>query len=230
MIPLKAVSTSHKEQVQGIGYLLFQLLVLPSLLVLLNRYLPSPMDAVQMNFCFYCINFLAVILILRKFLGSSLKGLGKGFWPIAESAVLGLVGYEICNLLLARVIISLHPDFANVNDAQVAALLQGNRWLMTVGTVLLAPLAEECLFRGLIFRRLYSISHPGAYILSVLLFGAIHVMGYWGQASHLTLVLCFVQYIPAGIWLAWAYRRGGNIFASVLMHSCINAIGIYLMR
>ena len=58
----------------------------------------------------------------------------------------------------------------------------------------------------------------------------IHVMGYIGQFDWLTLVLCFLQYIPAGLWLAWAYEKSDSIFAPMLIHTAINAIGIYAMR
>ena len=230
MIHLKAISLSQREQLQGMGYLLFQFLVLPYVLSYLNTLLPHALSEVQLNFLFYCINFLAVILIFRRFLGSSLKGLKRGFGTALEFAVLGLCGYFLCNFLLSFLIRKLFPAFSNVNDSTVLAMYRSAPFLMTVGTVVLVPLTEECLFRVLIFRRLYGASRPAAYLLSICLFGFIHIMGYWGEVPPLTLVLCFIQYIPAGVFLAWAYQKGGNIFSSVLMHACINALGIYLLR
>ena len=36
--------------------------------------------------------------------------------------------------------------------------------------------------------------------------------------------------LPAGFALAWAYRRSGSIFASILIHMSVNQIGMLLMR
>jgi membrane protease YdiL (CAAX protease family) len=56
------------------------------------------------------------------------------------------------------------------------------------------------------------------------------VLGYIGSADLLTLALCFLQYIPAGLCLAWAYDASGSIFAPVLIHTVINALGILSLR
>ena len=45
-----------------------------------------------------------------------------------------------------------------------------------------------------------------------------------------TLVLCFIQYLPAGLCLAWTYTKADNIIAPVLVHGIINAIAIGLVR
>jgi len=45
-----------------------------------------------------------------------------------------------------------------------------------------------------------------------------------------TIILCFLQYLPAGFALAWCYRRSGSIFASILVHMTVNQMGMLLMR
>ena len=64
------------------------------------------------------------------------------------------------------------------------------------------------------------------YILSALVFCAIHVISYIGSADPLTLVLCFVQYLPASLCLAWAYTEADNIFAPILIHIAVNTMSI----
>ena len=124
----------------------------------------------------------------------------------------------------------LAPDFSNANDAAISAMLGSSRFLMTVGTVVLVPLAEECLFRGLIFRTLYSSSRWAAYIVSILVFAAVHIAGFITQYSPLELLLSFLQYLPAGLCLAWAYTKADTIFAPILMHTIINAVAIIALR
>ena len=50
--------------------------------------------------------------------------------------------------------------------------------------------------------------------------------GAWGQTELLSLAILALEYIPAGIALAWAYEKADTIFAPVLMHSLINALSI----
>jgi membrane protease YdiL (CAAX protease family) len=77
---------------------------------------------------------------------------------------------------------------------------------------------------------LYPKSHSAAYLLSTAIFSAIHILGFVGIYSSLDLILAFVQYIPAGLILAWVYRRSGSIFAPILMHAMINAVGMFAHR
>jgi membrane protease YdiL (CAAX protease family) len=39
-----------------------------------------------------------------------------------------------------------------------------------------------------------------------------------------------VQYLPAGLALAWAYEKADTIWAPILMHMTINQISITFMR
>jgi membrane protease YdiL (CAAX protease family) len=99
---------------------------------------------------------------------------------------------------------------------------------MVIGTVVLVPIVEETLYRGLIFGLLPK--RILRYAVSVGAFCAIHVMGYIGYYEPLHLLLCFMQYIPAGLVLAYAYERSGSIFAPILIHMAINGIAMLFMR
>ena len=67
-------------------------------------------------------------------------------------------------------------------------------------------------------------------MISAAVFAAVHVVGYLGSAQELTLVLAFIQYLPAGLVLGWAYEKSGTIFAPMMIHTVINAMGIWAMR
>ena len=55
-------------------------------------------------------------------------------------------------------------------------------------------------------------------------------MNYVGVYSLPHLLLAYAQYIPAGLMLAWAYRKSGSIFAPMLIHATINAISLFSLR
>ena len=210
----------------GLFWLLFQLFLLPSLLVMANAALHYPLGSAWINFIYFCINFVAVLIIFRKFLGRSVTHLGGNFFRCIKGAFLGFCVYYVTTLAVNNSIFALYPGFANVNDSNVASLIGMDYVPMIIGTMFLVPVTEEVLYRGLIFQSLYSSNHTLGYILSALVFCAIHVISYIGAADPLTLVLCFIQYLPASLCLAWAYTEADNIFTPILIHIAVNTMSI----
>lgn len=223
-------SLTRKEQILGWIWLVFQLCFLPTLLAAGNGWLGNPLTNATVNFLYFVLNFLGVVLIFHQFLGKNVISLGKRFFPCIQGAFLGFFVYYGSTTLLNQVIYSLFPGFSNVNDANVASMAQLHYLTMVIGTVFLVPVAEEVLHRGLVFGTLYRKHRGLGYALSACLFCAVHVVGYVGKTDALTLCLCFVQYIPASLCLSWAYVQGDNIVTPILMHMVINAMGIYAVR
>ena len=221
---------SSQETMGGFCYLAFQMLFLPSLLSWGNAQLPTPLSDAELNFLFYLINFIAVLIIFHDFLSKALTQVFQHPILFIEGVILGTVAYYALFWLTDKAVSLLVPGFSNYNDASVLEMVYSNRLLMLVGLLVLVPLAEECLFRGLIFRNLYGKSKWAAYIVSILAFAVIHILGYIGQYSPLELILAFLQYLPAGLCLAWAYIRSGTIFAPIVIHSIVNYISIYGIR
>jgi membrane protease YdiL (CAAX protease family) len=87
-----------------------------------------------------------------------------------------------------------------------------------------APVAEELLFRGVLFRSIRDsmtrrLPRAGVFLaalLSGVFFGAIHVGG--GQDDFLPVLMAL------GILLALAYHFSGSIYVPILIHSINNAI------
>ena len=96
--------------------------------------------------------------------------------------------------------------------------------------MILVPPAEECLYRGLIFRKLYGKNHAVAYLVSILAFACIHILGYIGTYSPLELAIAVLQYLPAGLCLAWSYTKADTVFAPILIHAAINYVTIHGLR
>ena len=217
---------SGQETIAGFCYLAFQLLLLPSALYWVNDQMAVPVAESELNFLYYMINFLAVLLIFHDFLARSLSQLFHHPIDALQAMILGFVAYYVCFYTIDWLVSVLVPGYTNYNDESIAALSRGNYFLTFIGTVVLVPIAEECFFRGLIFRNLYKKSHWAAYCISIVAFASIHILGYIGQYSVTELVIAVIQYIPAGIWLAWSYIKGDSIFVPILIHAAVNYITI----
>ena len=221
--------TKH-EQLRGGIYLLLSMFLLPTLFPYCVSLLLPDIDGAALNFLYFTTNFLCVIGILWKFLRASLEQLGQRPVRLFVSVLLGLMSYFALNYFVSGLIFQLRPDFFNVNDSSITDLARQNYTLMTAGAVLLVPLVEECLYRGVVFSIFSGKSTALAYAVSTLLFSMVHVLSYIGRYDAVTLLLCALQYIPAGICLSWTYRKADNIFAPILVHAMINAIGIFSVR
>jgi len=211
-------------------YFLIQLFLLPSILVIGNQLFDEPLSVAELNFVMFALNFLVVTVLFHRYLLESARLSLAAPMGCLRAAFLGLMLYYLGNLIVGRLIFAIDPDFANVNDANISAMTQEQYTLMAIGTVLLVPPVEEVFYRGLVFRGLHGKSRIAAYAVSTLVFSAVHILGYIGTSDWSTLVLCFLQYVPASIALAWAYERSDSIWAPILMHMTVNQIGILAMR
>lgn len=89
--------------------------------------------------------------------------------------------------------------------------------LMTFG-VLVAPLVEETVFRGVLYpviaRR---IGIAGSVIVTGLLFGAVHALQLWGGWGQIALI------VIVGILLTWVRANRRTVWASYLLHLSYNS-------
>ena len=225
-----SVSLTKVESVFGWIYLPFQLLLLPVILTFINMMLGYPLTSAGINFVFFCVNFILVTVFFSRFLWRSAKVVFAKPLLFFRAALIGFAAYWLLSIGVGYLISVLHPEYLNLNDGAISNMAQSSFLLISFGTVILAPVVEEILYRGLLFGTLYNYSRVAAYVISSFVFSAIHIIGYVGFYDPLSLLLSFLQYLPAGLCLGWAYAKSDSIWAPILMHILINLIGISAMR
>jgi membrane protease YdiL (CAAX protease family) len=92
-----------------------------------------------------------------------------------------------------------------------------SRVIMGLVTIGLAPIAEEVLFRGILFPAVKRRYPRGALWMISFLFGLIH----FNLATFLPL---FVM----GVMLARLYETTGNLLAPITLHCLFNAVNFLL--
>lgn len=140
--------------------------------------------------------------------GALMAGIGWGVlaW-IGSTAVLVIVGW-----LLERI---GSPPEAGAAELAIEIV---NPALVVLAVVILAPIAEEVFFRGVVFNAwLREGGRRYAYIGSAALFAIIHV-------SLVSLIPIFLL----GLALAWVYERTGSLLAPMAMHATVNGISVAL--
>lgn len=143
-------------------------------------------------------------------------------WTDIWLAPTGLIIYFILSALLILAATHLVPWFnvEQLQDTGFDKLSQRFEYILAFATlVVVAPLAEEVLFRGYLYGKLRkSVPVWVAILATSLLFGLIH--GAWNVAIDtfaLSIVLCLLREIT------------GNIWASVLLHMAKNGIAFYIL-
>ena len=210
-------------------YFIIDFFLLPSILQSVNIILGKPFSAAVINVLYFAVNFCCTGYIFRRFLWGSFSAARQKPAQVLVWTMIMLPVYFVISWFCAQIAYALRADFANLNDQSIAHLMQQNYWLMCFGTVLLVPMAEELLFRGLIFHGLYHKSKYLAYCVSTFAFAAIHVVSFIGMYDLPLLLLSLLQYLPAGLCLGFAYEKSGTICTPIIMHIIINLIGVLFL-
>ncbi|MGM9605410.1 MAG: lysostaphin resistance A-like protein [Faecousia sp.] len=210
----------------GWCWMAFQYLLLPQLLSQAAGLLPLEISDAAVNFLYHFLSFLGVFLIFRSYLWDSLRWAAVHWRRCALVCAAALGIYYAATWAVTLAVTCLEPAFANRNNEAILRLRREGLALTALSTVFFAPLPEESLFRGLIFSRVRFKSRVGAYALSAVCFGLIHVMGYLGAYTPLQFALSLLQYLPAGLILAWSHEKSGTIAAPILIHTIINAVSM----
>ena len=96
------------------------------------------------------------------------------------------------------------------------ALYSGSFVVQLIGLGFITPIAEELMFRGVIYRRVRCMVGPSrAILISGLVFGLYHgniVQGVYG--------------VMVGCILAWLYEKYGSLKAPILFHICANLVSV----
>lgn len=161
-------------------------------------------------------------LLKRK---TSLSELGVGNppkWYEFLAAPAGMVVYYILSFILVAFAMQFLTfiDFEQVQDTGFNGITQHFDLMMAfVGLVIVAPIAEEVLFRGYLLGKLRKYAPVWlAVLITSALFAAVHFQ--WNVAIDtfaLSLVLCFLRIFTGSLW------------PSIMLHMIKNGLAFYLL-
>jgi membrane protease YdiL (CAAX protease family) len=163
--------------------------------------------------------------VLATFFGTCLLALAIAVLPLGRDApaALGLrpVGWRpivfavLGTTFLSFVVSQLGPQPEGVRE--VTQGIQGAQALRTLAVLgLLAPVAEELVFRGMLYGWLAGRwNNLVAFILSSLAFAAAHT-----EPLHILMVL------PLGFWFGWLRWRTGSLVPTIVAHIINNTIAV----
>jgi len=216
-------------------------LLLVSGIIWILGVLNTPLDSINfavLNSSIAALVYILTLLIIiavpalaRKRFTTGKKVLGLDRLPSWSDIFLAPAGYVIYFLLSALLILfvtRLWPSF-NVHQDQITGfngIVQQYQYYLAFATlVVVAPVAEETLFRGYLYGKLKQyIPVWIAVVVTSAIFGIFHIFGTnplaWNLAVDtfaLSVVLCVLR------------ETTGNIWASILLHMLKNGVAFYLL-
>ena len=200
----------------------------------LDTALESTWAALLMNSLAYVATSIALFFVSRP----CWKQIARGFkswipYVAALVAVILMFGIELFyNNLVADPImrgLGITPS-ANANQQSIAAMVSAYPFICVIVFGILGPAVEEMTYRVGLFSFLGRVNKPVAYLLGMLIFGAIHFS--WTSFTDPTKLavelINLPPYIGAGALLCFVYDRFG-LSASFMAHSTYNILGVILM-
>lgn len=133
------------------------------------------------------------------------------------------------NLILGGIVQWLSKAESSINQESIAEAAKVTPLLIVFTTLIFAPIVEEIVFRGAIYRFLRSrLNFIKSSIISSLLFGFIHVYlsFFTGDYNDLWYILI---YGIAGFFIAKTYEETNSLYMAIFLHFLNNAISILFL-
>ncbi len=146
------------------------------------------------------------------------KGWGIRLFSLRE--LLEIVALALlCNGLLT-IVMTGTVDFFHLSSKTQDELFQAAMPIQILGTVIICPVMEEVLFRGLVYQRLKAYNEGWFAVLIAAAFFAV----YHGDAIQILFAF------PMAIVIIGVYERFGTLLAPVLFHITVNLSSVLVNR
>jgi membrane protease YdiL (CAAX protease family) len=134
--------------------------------------------------------------------------------PLAPSVIL-LIGFVA--IAVAMEIVERHLGLTGDGAwrGRFSSLILAAR-ILTIAV--LAPVGEELLFRGVLFRAFAAKSVPLAIVLTSVLFAGFHIQYSWLEMSFVLI---------SGLYYGFARAWSGSTLLTILMHMAGNSFAVY---
>jgi membrane protease YdiL (CAAX protease family) len=131
-----------------------------------------------------------------------------------------IMGWDLMSRLIGH---EVEPGF--MLDVLKSARADGALWLLVIALCVAAPVSEELLARGFLYRGWSEsfLQVPGAIVLSSLVWTAMHMQYEW---------YFFGEVFCLGLWFGYLRCRSGSTWLTIVLHGLNNfgavVQGIYL--
>lgn len=221
---------TNSERILGFCFLGVHILLLPLLMGMMKEYLPGALSDAQWETMRYLVSFVLIIACLRPMMFRDWDRFCDNKLPCM---LIMVPSHLVCiglTLAMSLVVLFLPGDPLTIYDEMLPEFVSRNSRSMLVPLVFLAPIAEETLFRGVLFGSLREKNRVLAYIVSLGVYVAFSIFPYLMHYSGLTVVFYAMDVIPFAFALTWCYERTGTVWSPVLYHALYNLVTVLMQK
>ena len=211
--------SAHERNRGWVFFALF-VLVFPPVMGAIQRSIGGELPVAEANVIYYLLSVTLVVLVFWSYLRTSFDCLLDRLPENLFAFATGLVGAGVLHLLVMRIPYPVeNPNPYNYAEEYLLAPAATVAIL-----VVLMPIVEEVLFRGLLFGALRGYSRILAWVVSILAYCFYCVWQFVFSSAGVDprYLLLAIQYVPMSAALTWCYDRGGSVWSAVLLHMAIN--------
>lgn len=217
--------TAH-ESGRGWAFFVVFIMVFPFLMGMIQRHIDGFIPVAEANVLYYLLAACVVFIIFWHYLRGSFSYLLDHLGRNLLAVILGLVIAIPLHILVMKFPFPVenpntfnYPEQFTLSSSATIAIL-----------LVLIPIVEEVLFRGLLFDSLRTYSRPLAWIVATAVYCFYCVWQFAftpAGATDLRYLLLGIQYFPSAVALTLCYEKGGSIWSSVVLHMIVNAIFLF---
>jgi len=227
-VPAFECFLEKQERVLGFCFLAVHILLTPLLKNLMKEFLPGALSDAQWTTLYYLVSFLLILLFLRSLLFRDWDRFCDFKLPCLLAMIPTHLVYVGLSLIGAVLLLLLPEELFELYDGFLTEYLTMHSRSMLVPLVLLSPIAEEVLFRGVLFGTLRVKNRAVAYFVSVGLCVACSVVPYAVNHPDATAVFYMLQQLPFVFALTWCYERVGTVWSPALYHALFNLVTVLM--
>ena len=218
---------SKTELLPGAIYIPVHIIVLDFLIPMIMKAAAPSASHYWSNFIYFAVSCLFIIIVMHSYLFKSVSDLIDCRMDALTGIVTGFFAYYILRWLMAVIFwIIGWNGFPAVSG--ILSQVRLNSGVMPIVSLILAPIVEEVLFRGVVFGGLRRKSRLAAYLIAFLVFGFYCAWSRFFSGFDWDLLIEFLYCMPASLALCWCYEKGGSVWAPILLHLLINVLSVSL--
>ncbi len=218
---------TSSESYRGWVFFALYLFVFPRLMGFLQKTLGEHWQLLPAEYSviYYLLSVTLVVLVFWSFLRNGadilLDWLPENLFAFGS----GLVGAVALTLLVNLIPLPVEDPFFDLYAEQFFYFPGATVLILVV----LTPIVEEVLFRGLMFGSLRKYSRPLGYAVTTLVYAFFQAQQYAFTPGSVDLryLLLIIRYLPGSAALTWCYDNGGSIWTPVSLHMALNGICLF---
>lgn len=181
-------------------------------------------DGANMLYIIYAVAGIIIFAFLQKKLfadekRTKLSEVSKNIPATASGVILFCLGMQYVSMYLTAALASAFPSWLEEYQElmETAGLDDSLTLIMGIYAVILAPICEELIFRGVTFSAARKVMpYYLAIVVQAILFGAFHMNAIQG---------CYAFVL--GVGMGYVMYLYNNIFVTIIIHIIFNLIGTY---